>query len=367
MAAVTPRFCWQNFAQFIGNTYTPSSEDSAAPHIYAIDQLRSKKWKTPLGWTIVTGFNDGIRIDEGVTGEATATIAAGTYATGALLATAIATALNAAATDNTWSCSYSSSTFKFTISHDNTQTGDILWTNAASTAAADLGYDDSADDTGATSYTADTVSYQSRHFITIKLTAAMTVTFGAVLDHNLSASGTVQLLGNSSNSWSSPGTTQTLADEDTARTYKSDFWSDQTYQWWRFVFSDVTNEVGFQEVGVLHFSSYFQPSIAHAVGWAVRRDELTDTMEADQGAMFQDLKARAEEFQLTFNGLTANDVSSFKTMQDNRRIGRPFFFYFDPQNTPSDGGYFHLSRPINRTHVPHELYSLQVAIKESLG
>ena len=113
------------------------------------------------GWLIVAGENDKLDITEGVTGDATATITAGNYATGALLATEIATRLNVAATDNTWTCTYSSATGKFTIGHNNAQTGGLEWltgANAASSIGARLGYTVSADDTGAATYASDNAS-----------------------------------------------------------------------------------------------------------------------------------------------------------------------------------------------------------------
>jgi hypothetical protein len=115
--------------------------------------------KTAPNFTITAGTNDDIDITEGVTGDAIATIAAGDYATGAALATAVATAINTAATDNTWTCTYSTTTGKFTIGHDAVQTGGLEWNTGASTAtsAADtLGYNTDADDTGASSYVGDT-------------------------------------------------------------------------------------------------------------------------------------------------------------------------------------------------------------------
>lgn len=370
MAAVTPRFCWQNFIQFIGTLFEVSSEDSAAPYQFAVDQLRSKAWKSDMGWTIVTGFNDSIDITEGVTGDATATLAAGNYPTGALLATQIATALNAAATDNTWTCTYSTTTFKFTIGHDATQTGGIEWstgTNAATNVGEDLGYDISTDDTGASSYPSDTVSYQSRHFITAKLPASATVKFGAVLDSNISSSGTATLMGNATDVWTSPSTTQGLTANNTEGSTFHLFFAEQTYQWWRFEFSDVTNPVGFLEVGLLHIGDYFEPTIAFSVDHRVTRDELTEILTADQGAGFQDLKAKAEVWEIVFPAATANDVSSFRTMADNRKIGRPLFLAFDPQNDATDLDYFHFPRPITRDKVPPSHWRVGVQLKQSLG
>lgn len=371
MASVTPRFCWQNFAQFIGNIFTVSSEDAAAPHTNAIDQLRSTKWKSALGWTIVAGFNDKLDYLDVLTTRV-ATITPGTYETAAAMALEVETAINADATIFVVVTYDDVGIDKFTI---NRVLGAPVFSllhntgaNAATSISADLGFDVSSDDTGDRVYTSDEASYQSRHFITIKLPASAAVKFGAVLDHNLDASsGVVTLLGNSSDSWTSPGTTQVLSSINDEVTTRHLFFAEQTYQWWRFLFDDVQNPIGFLEVGLLHFSDYFQPTVAHAVDQQVDREELTDIQEADQGAGFQNLKAKAEIWALTFLGMTQNDVDSFETMQNNRRIGRPLFFFFDPQNDDTDGDYFHLSIPISRTKIPPTTWSVQVAIKQSLG
>jgi hypothetical protein len=108
---------------------------------------------------IIDASNAKIDITEGSSGDAVATIVSGTYASGTALATAVATALNAAATDNTWTCTYSTSTGKFTIGHDAVQTGALEWNTGSSTAnsAGDiLGFNTDADDTGASSYVGDT-------------------------------------------------------------------------------------------------------------------------------------------------------------------------------------------------------------------
>lgn len=72
------------------------------------------------------------------------------------LADAVAAALNLVATD-VWTCTYSDSTGKFTISSDGA-TAELEWdtgANAANTAAGKLGFSAAADDTGALTYTSD--------------------------------------------------------------------------------------------------------------------------------------------------------------------------------------------------------------------
>lgn len=107
--------------------------------------------------TITAGTNDDIDLTEGTTGAAVATLTAGVYTTGAALATEAQTKINAAATDNTYTVTYSASTGKLTIARaTGTDTIDFPWitgANAATSAAAALGF--TADDAGATTYTAD--------------------------------------------------------------------------------------------------------------------------------------------------------------------------------------------------------------------
>lgn len=109
------------------------------------------------GFLIEAGVNDKLDFTEGSSGAAVATIPAGSYATGSALATAIETAMNAAASDNTYTVTYAAGTF--TIARNvGVDTIDLDWNtgpNAATTIGEDIGFDTSADDTGATSYPGD--------------------------------------------------------------------------------------------------------------------------------------------------------------------------------------------------------------------
>lgn len=111
------------------------------------------------GVTITNATNDALDFHENITGDLTADIAAGLYNTGAALATEITTKMNAVAVDNTYLCTYSESTRKFTIARaTGTEAFDLEWLTGANTATGihtTIGYSAAADDTGATSYVAD--------------------------------------------------------------------------------------------------------------------------------------------------------------------------------------------------------------------
>jgi len=115
------------------------------------------------GFIFWDGVNDTLRVtDDGGTVSIDAItdggLTAGTAYTGAQVATALQTALNANATlSGTYTVSYSSTTQKFTIAASGTAVLSLLWTYDDETKmlANLLGYGHAADDTGATSYESD--------------------------------------------------------------------------------------------------------------------------------------------------------------------------------------------------------------------
>jgi hypothetical protein len=104
-------------------------------------------------------------------GTYAATVAAGTYKDPHQLADAIAAALNAADSAETFTCVYSNSTGKFTIATSTSALLSLLWntgTNAANTIGDKIGFSVAANDTGATTYTSDSaVSFASPYTPTL--------------------------------------------------------------------------------------------------------------------------------------------------------------------------------------------------------
>ena len=109
---------------------------------------------------VVEGVNDSLDFTEGTSGAAVATITPGNYAP-ADYAAAVQAAMNAAATDNTYTCDYgvTGPANTFNISRNvGADTIDLNWNtgpNAATTCGVMMGYSVAADDTGLTSYDAD--------------------------------------------------------------------------------------------------------------------------------------------------------------------------------------------------------------------
>jgi len=155
-------------------SYGPFENDLTVGNFNPLDFAKDFEWRydgleavllaalmgtapAPAQYFKFTTSNNKIDFDEGGA-ELTATVAVGTYP-GAAAATAIAAAMNAAVgIALTYTCTFSSTTGKFTIGaggafaiHWNTGTNKLIDISEV------CGYSDVADDTGAASYVADTV------------------------------------------------------------------------------------------------------------------------------------------------------------------------------------------------------------------
>jgi hypothetical protein len=330
MAAKELILLWDNLIARAATALSASSTADGRSPAWLADQLRSQAWRSATGWTIVAGFNDKIDITEGTTGDATATLTPGTYATGALMAAQIQTQLNVAATDNTWTCTYNSSVFKFVIGHDEVATGGLEWStgaNAATSAGLCLGYDVSADDTGSGSYTADNVSYQSRHWIKANMGSAIAAEDTVLLGHNLSGGETVTIQQHTADTWSAPD------NEDSAWTSTADPYVNQasavSKQWTRIVIEDVGNTDGYVEIGVWSQSPRESFTSGYANGLSRGRAGLATRGVALEGAHFLDSRAQRKNRPVRLVMATDAERTSFETMLDTVEKYYNFFVFYD--------------------------------------
>jgi len=308
---------------------TASSEDSSTPRAWVQDQLRSKAWRSLLDWNIRAGENDKLDFSEGLSGPATATLTAGNYATGALLATEITIQMDAVATDNLYLVIYSSS--KFTILRKTgTATIDLKWStgaNAATSVGLDIGFDTSADDTGATSYEGDNAAYKSRAWLKVDLGSALAVAAGVVINHNLGTSGTITLQGNATDAWTSPTVDEELAGDSDIR---AAYFTEQSLRWWRLVIDDVSsNTAGYSEVGVWFAGPYTEPTVCYSIGMIKRYDQLSRVSVAISGAHFQDEGPQRPVWSLIWAELESADRTALQAALFAVPRGKAFFFGFD--------------------------------------
>ena len=341
MANITPRFAWQNFCSLGGAVITVSSAQSTYPKAYLKDQHPGIRWRSKVGWNIIASYNDKLDITEATTGDAIATLVAGNYATGALMATQLQTQINAAATDNTYTVTYSTATFKFTIARaTGADAFGLEWDGGASAATScgeDIGFDTDADDTGETTYTGDDACYKSREYIVIDLGVARDVKAIGFYASNLASTDTVTIEADSTTTFTPDYGPTTVAVSGDDRFV----WiTAESYRYWRFVIDDIGNVDGYTELGVPWLSSYTEPGRGVEQRYKEPRQELSRIAVADQGSHYVDIKNTRKGYQILFRQLSNNDRVALESFADYVASGRNFFFGYDPLNNPITKTYY---------------------------
>lgn len=320
-------------------TLTESSEESGLTTENIQSAFRTKVWRSDSGWNITAGQNDKIDITEGVTGAAVATLTSGNYSTGALMAAEIQTQLNTAATDNTWTCTYSTGTRKFTIGHDNTQTGGLEWNtgaSAATSAGEDIGFDTSADDTGAASYVGDDECRCSREWVGIALGAATQAKRLAIVSHNFSSSAVVTLYRHTSDDLSAATAVDTV-------TYDANFMVvefDATYKYWWIQVDDIDNSDSYIEIGRAFLGDYDIVEYME-LGMELAMVDPSEPTMTPEGYVGRNERTQFKRVNFNFAILSETDRDNLISMYETIGAFNHFFFIPDPAKaifTQSDLG-----------------------------
>lgn len=362
------RILFENFTLLDDTFVFVSSEQLQHPKTFLIDPLRSKRWRSDLGWNINSELNNKIDFSEGGP-TLTATLTSGSYATGALLAAEIKIQLDAIGA-LTYTVTYSGVTNKFTIAASGVF--ELRWftgPNATSfSAGIDIGFDISADDTGAASYLADFASYHSREWIKYDLQTAMTVLVAIAFDGNFISGAVVRLQGNATDVWTAPTFNQALTeDTDTFVKHIAFLTTAQTFRYWRMVIDDVQNPDGFTELGVPYIGSYFEPENGYSAAFTEDRAELSVVERAEQGATFQHVRKTSREYPLQWLGETEADKEIFIDFAELVQVGRPFFMAFEPDVDIQNTLYVILGTPMQRVFQAPSHWRFSTDMAEVLG
>lgn len=374
MADRVQRFLYNSLIIAAATVLSATSQQAGHPVAFLRDPLRTKTWRSAVGWTVVAGFNDKIDFTEAGVARV-GTLAAGTYATAALMATAVQSAMNAApGATNTYTVSYASQ--KFTIARTG-GAGDALVlkfaagaANFASSVHPDLGYS-STDKSGSASYLAQFTSFQSRHAVLADLGVAFVITGLALVQGPgpLSIGATIQA---SSSTFVGVGAGATPAfSQDMTAVIRAGF-CNETRRYWRLLIDNVSDPLGYSEASVWFVGSYIQPSRSYIQGNTQRAEMLTETSRGDQGGIFRNAKKAPKRHEMQFQNLDASDRFNYITMED-ASIGKHLFVARDALNSPEDGTvYGVIEAPANIVQtigdgVPPDRFHLSVAILEELG
>lgn len=173
---------------------------------------------------------------------------------------------------------------------------------------------------------------ESPNTITIDLGAAKTIDSIALYDHNFTSGATITLKGNTSDSWSSPAFSETIAYN--ANKILQFLASAQTYQFWQIQITDTANPDNYIEIGTLGLYEYMELSKTFGNGWDNPVSELVEVDQTQYGPRKSRHYNWQESFGLAFSNMLDADWTKIKAMlavlgTQSDGIIRPFFFCVD--------------------------------------
>jgi hypothetical protein len=300
-------------------------------------------WRTRYG----TGAGNGlfvvdatcnkINFDEGGA-ELTGTVASASY-NGNALATAVAAALNGAAGKAlTYACVYSESTGKFTISAGANFT--LRWLNGTNktTDISDLcGYLDTANDTGAATYTSDNRRiHWPKAFIDIDLLTACEANFIGLLGHNISSAAVIKLYGADDTAFTTNLTTDTI----TWALGSIYFFlsASRTKRYYRVSIEDPTNTGAYIQISTISLGKYFEPSRNYIVGGPEGPEDLADLGLSDSLNLYGQEKPMLDTWDLPFDGLSNAEKAEVRVLNFECGLTKALIICFD-SSSPNTTSY----------------------------
>lgn len=365
------RFMDNNFAELISSSITESSELSSFPFSNAINKFRSKVWKPSGHFLIESAVNDKIYINDGT--DRTITLTAATYTTPASLASHVQTQLNASSSG--WTVSYSTTTYKFTITRSSA--GTLRYSQTTEAAWSTLGYTGSTD-VIATSFVADEQRNHTSEFAVFDLGYAATITFFAAIGpldevFGISSAATIKLQANNLPQWSSPPLDLTLTRYDGGLFRFLDDQEDTGYRYWRFYYEDKYNPLGPEGISIGHiylgdYTTFSNREVGH--GYEKVINDPTNVSVSENGALYFDQKTKFSTFDgVSLEVLERDNKDYLETLFQAKGIHTPFYVSIDPLGNYTDSideltKYVVFADAPRFRHIYRDMFSTSLKLRE---
>jgi len=368
------RFMDNQFAR-TGNT-TFSSEQGTFPFSNALNDRRSKYW-SPNNTFIIDDTNNKIYINSGAI---IATVTNGTY-TGTTLAAEIQTQLNSVSVN--WTCTYSTSTWRFTLDNPSTLgiafqlTTNAIWDTLGFSASVEIAVGAAFDPA-----ISDFPVIHSEEFIKVDNGVPLEVTFVGLIGpldevFTISKNATVTIEANNIDDFTSPPftTTATVTDGGILEFIDTDG-GDTTYRYWKLKIQDRSNAT----IGGTGFKfGYFYLGDAKtftttnvAKGFGKKLNDPSKTLTSENGQEFFQLKTKFHTYDsMSIELMEHGENIEMQEMFNRLGIATPFFFSLDPTQCISSTAdentkYVRFDREpaLKQQHLNY--YSLSMSLKEVL-
>lgn len=332
------------FSQNAAN-YLVSSENASYPFLNSQDfNKRRKVWRT-AGHFLIDSTNNKIVFRETVAVDLTATIVAAKYESDTTFFAAIKTALEAAGA-STYTVSRDTTSNKIKIVSNGGGGGGIfqlITTSVNFTCADVIGFDTSANLTGALTYTADVLRIHTSEYITFDFGSPINPTgFIAVADRNtalkLSQNATIKLEGSLTNNFASPEYSYTLTYSDYILAKLNTSGLGEA-RFWRFYIEDRENIYGYLEFGAIMLGEHSTITRGcPAFPFATQLIDRTETVKSEGGHILVARRSPTQLHRLNWELLDVASMEELESIYDNFGKHTAFFIAIDPNSAFSSNG-----------------------------
>lgn len=326
------RFLNNNFAASSGTTLTASSEQTGFEIENAVDPQRFRLW-SPSGSFTIDSTNNKIYINDG--SNKTVTLTSATYTTPTLMAAHIQTQLNASSSN--WTCTYSTTTYKFTIGRSG-GTRTLRFSQTTGAAWSTLGYTGSGDTTTGVGLAADEVRIHTDEWVHVDLGFAREVTafiFIGAAGEAFTVTSTVTVMASNTDNFSSPDLTVTVTPDRDGAYRMLDDQAGTTYRYWKIKWSDPTNieitSTGFR-INQFYLGDYVSPTTRNVnTGFKPTLVDPSAVSVSENGGMFFRRFTKYWMLEnLVIQYLESTDRTDLCDMYEDLGKTTPFFIVLDP-------------------------------------
>lgn len=337
--AGAPRITYANWLTPAGVSLVPSSEELGMPRSSLIKPSPSDVLRFKKGWDFRANENDGIEFNPGGGGGVKRAVVTGHFDTAAAVATAWAAALEVAHAPGTWTVSRVGNKFRISDSTPSFPHDYLFATGADKTKSAhrDLGFADLDYHVDPYPFDAAVDTFQSRRWVHIDFGALRDVRAAIIRSHNIGAQQApprLDLLTATSvgvGVASAPASTIVL--EVDGRLVIA---TNAPRQFARLVIDDVSNALGYTEVGLFYPAGPTVDLPGFKVEVADSREALSQVLFALGGAHHQVRRGTRKVWRLTAHKIDAQLKDQLDAFNEQAKAGGTFFFTFnslDPTST----------------------------------
>lgn len=365
------RFMDNNIGALTTNSVTYSSQLAANPFTYALNPFRSQPWITTGNFDI-TASNKNVYINDGSNKTVVLTIAS--YATGTLMAAHIQTQLNASSSG--WACTYSTTTYCFTIGNSGSVTLRLSQTSNAAWNA--LGFFTSSDLTG-TSFAADRQANHTSEYCVFDLgysanILAFAVISPAALVFPISAYATIKLEGNNINDFTAAPLSLTLTRYDGGLFLFLDDQTDTNYRYWKFSWIDNYNVNGPQfQIANIYLGDYqYFTNRPIARGYDKTIMDPSIISKSESGVRYFNNKNKYSTFEsLPLEILERGNKDYLETLFQRKGLTVPFYFSVDPLNQYTTSldeltRYVYFAKEPKFKHIQRDQFTTSLDLMEAI-